>query len=112
MIESIKEGVVEHTIIDYCDEVAIDTIKQTYPHVEEFYQKYNMDARLRERFDSRVQYDIDNLTEFDRAYVKTMILSTLADRVYGQNGYYYIYVSDFDTMAKVAIEIAKNEIVE
>jgi hypothetical protein len=71
-----------------------------------------MDARLREIFDSRVQYDIDNLTEFDRAYVKTMILSTLADRVYGQDGYYYIYVSDSDTMAKVAIEIAKNEIVE
>ena len=112
VIESIKEGVVEYTIIDYCDEVAIDTIKQTYPQVEEFYQKYNMDARLREIFDSRVQYDIDNMAECDRAYVKTMILSTLADRVYEQNGYYYIYVSGFDTMAKVAIEIAKNEIVE
>ena len=112
VIESIEEGVVEHTIIDYCDEVAIDTIKQTYPQVEEFYQKYNMDARLREIFDSRVQYDIDNLTEFDRAYIETSILSALAERLYGQNGYYYIYVLGFDTMAKVAIEIANNEIVE
>lgn len=112
VIKSIEDRAAEHSVIDYVDSNSLEVIIERFPTMESFAEGYITNSKLLDIFYALAGYKADDITETDRAYINTMLLSTLAEQLYGDNARQYIYVSQFDPMARRAISIAKQEIME
>ena len=112
VIKSIEDRAAEHSVIDYVDSNSLEVIIERFPTMESFAGGYITNSKLLDIFYALAGYKADDITETDRAYINTMLLSTLAEQLYGDNARQYIYVSQFDPMARRAISIAKQEIME
>lgn len=98
----------EHAVIDYWDAVSPEAILERYPTIEAFNLGYDIDERLMDIFYQTVTYTAEGLSDIDSRYIQAMLMSTIAEQLYGENARYYIYGVRSDYMQQRAIDIAKD----
>lgn len=107
LIGAYNSAAFEHTVIDYCDMVNPDKLKELYPTIEEFNTRFMADAELLDIF-----YLWAGNTEFsdtDNRFIRTMLKTVVAEIVFGENARHYIYGIGFDHTLQQSISIAANE---
>lgn len=108
LAKAYSEAIFEHTDVDIWDKISTKDIVTKYPTVEDFGSRYVLDDQIMELFYNRAGLRSDDLTPIDHAFIKTMILAAMAERLYGNNARHYIYNIGFDSMAQRALDIATD----
>ena len=103
-----REGLFEHLSVDIWDSISADSLLGDYPTVEAFNSCYNVENSIVERLYQQAALKADSLTSLDHSFIRAMILSTMAERLYGTDARYLIYNSSFDPMARQALAIAND----
>lgn len=98
-----------HTLIDYCDVVDIYTLREQYPTFEDFEENYAIDSLAMEMFYVLANISDKDITTSDKEYIAVMLKALIADRLYGDDAWRYIYCKHYDHMLHEALEIATNE---
>lgn len=104
-----RKGLFEHLSIDIWDCISTEELLSSYSSVETFDAHYKMDSRVMELFYQQTGLAAEVLTSLDHSFIRAMILSTIAERLYGTDARYYIYNNSFDPLAREAIAIAQNQ---
>ena len=108
--QSIDNGIVEHSVIEFWDRGSMKGIKALYPTVYEFANGYKLSPTLWQILQRRAGYNYDSIAEHERQFIEILVLASLAERLYGNGANDYIYISMFDYMAEQAITIANRDI--
>ena len=105
---SIDNGSLEQSVVEFWERDSMESVKAHYPTVYEFAKGYNISPTLWQIVEQRAGYSHESITEYERSFVETLMLASLAERLYGTSSKDYIYISMFDYMAEQAIAIAKK----
>ena len=108
IIEAQSKGIFEHTITDYWDLTSLDALRSDYPTVEQFCKEYEIDQLLWDIFYNYTHLSANDLTERDLHYVRAMLMTTMAEQLYGPNERHYVYISQYDYVANEAFAIANS----
>ena len=100
-----SEAVFEHTAIEYWDGVSPKVIGKQYPTIEEFAGNFQLCDDIYNIFCRYAQCSLDDFTELDQRFIRTMLMASIAEQLYGDSARQYIYCLGFDYMMQRALEI-------
>ncbi len=104
-----RDGLFEHLDVEICDNISLAELVASYPTAELFGSSYDVDTLVMELFYQLSALTADSLTTLDKSFIRAMIISTMAERLFDSNARHLIYNSSFDPMARQAIAIAHDK---
>lgn len=106
--EAQRRGIFEHTVTDYWDHTPMETLRKSYPTVEQFCQGYVVDETLWKSLLSTAHLPATELTERDMRYIRATLMAIMAEQLYGQSAGHYAYITLYDHVANEAFRLASS----
>lgn len=106
LLKALSESVFEHVAIDIWDSISAEELHERYPTLEAFCTTYSVGSDIMRLFYNRAELSSEELNEHEASFIRTMILATMAERLYGKYSRYYIYGTNLDEMVQHAVSIA------
>ena len=86
----------EHTAIEYWDGASPKVIGKQCPTIEEFADNFQLSDDIYNIFCRYAQCSLDDFTELDQRFIRTMLMASIAEQLYGDSARQYIYCLGFD----------------
>lgn len=107
----VRDATIDRMAIAYIDTISLNTLLERYPTMEDFHAEYSADTEFMDMFNNMAEQSFEDISEQEREYLSALFKSAVARRLYGDYGGAYIYVLEYDPMARRAIAIANSKII-
>lgn len=108
VLESLSNAIIEQSVAEFCNSISLDSILENYPTVQSFREGYALNSELLDMLYQRVDFASDDITATEHRYIEALLCASLAERLYGIEARYIIYISMFDFTAQCAVSIAAS----
>lgn len=106
----VKERIAQKVIIEFFDRTSIDEFVTLYPTLSDYVASFTLDDHSRELMKSLVAKRDETLLDDSEGIAESIrvIEAQIAEEVYGEGSYYYIYGRERDNTLKRAINIVSS----
>ena len=106
----VRGKIAQSVIVELFDRIPIDRFTECYPTLDDYIARFNLDDRSKELMLSLAQSHDSMVLNDDKGIDESIkiIEAQIAEEVYGEGSYYYIYGRTRDRILKQALDIVSS----
>ena len=101
----VHRGVVERIVVEYFDRVSASDVLKHYPTLEDFASQFKLDSDAEASLEAMIADCESEVVDEVRGRIQKMICGVIADAIYYDGAYSYIYGMSYDDAMCKAFEL-------